>query len=280
MGRYSIYHQIQTLDPEKDHQQIVYLVGCYEFPHTVKKALEFAMLKTFCVPSISQLLAQTGHFAAHGQKRYDDTALLIAEIGEHGYDSERGRAAIRRMNQLHHRYNISNDDFLYVLSVFTFEPMHWNAKIGWRKSTPIERQAQFRFWQEIGQRMNIQNIPPTYEAFEQFSRDYEQRCFAYSEANHQIAEASMQVYLAMFPAFVRPLLRPFIYAAMEDHMLAAMGYPAPAQWRRRLVALGMRGYALITRFSPPRRTPYHFTKLPTKTHPNGYRIEDLGPQEE
>lgn len=62
------------------------------------------------MPTISSLLAQTGYFAAHGQKRYDDTALIIAEIAENGYDSERGRAAIRRMNQIYHHFPISNGD--------------------------------------------------------------------------------------------------------------------------------------------------------------------------
>ncbi|WP_044207446.1 hypothetical protein [Coleofasciculus chthonoplastes] len=54
----------------------------------------FKMVKTFCVPSISRLLTRTGEFHHHTQKRYDDTGLLIAEILQWGYESERGAEAI------------------------------------------------------------------------------------------------------------------------------------------------------------------------------------------
>src|SRR5258706_9468434 len=94
--------EITAFDPIRDHLKIVQWVGEYEFPFETQRSLEFALFRTFAVPSISGLLASTGHFVAHGQKRYDDTALIIAEIAENGYDSERGRDAIRRMNQIHH----------------------------------------------------------------------------------------------------------------------------------------------------------------------------------
>jgi hypothetical protein len=55
------------------------------------------------VPSIAQLLASTGEFTG-ALKRYDDTDLLISTFAENGYDSAVGRAAIRRMNQIHGRF--------------------------------------------------------------------------------------------------------------------------------------------------------------------------------
>src|SRR5205085_10302803 len=108
--------QIRALDPVKDHQRIVFLNTCYEFPFDTTRALEFALFRTFCVPSISTLLDQTGELVYRAQKRYDDTDLIVSELMEWGYDSERGKAALRRMNQLHSRFAIGNDDFLYVLS--------------------------------------------------------------------------------------------------------------------------------------------------------------------
>ncbi len=67
-----------------------------------------------------------------------------------GYDSPEGRRAIRRMNQIHGRFEISNDDFLYVLSSFVFEPIRWNARFGWRPLIEAERLASFHFWLEVG----------------------------------------------------------------------------------------------------------------------------------
>ena len=56
MSHYTIRDQIQRLDPEKDNQRIVFLSTCYDFPFDTTRALEFALFRTFGVPSISSLL--------------------------------------------------------------------------------------------------------------------------------------------------------------------------------------------------------------------------------
>jgi hypothetical protein len=71
---------------------------------------EILSLADFAVPRISALLDRTGEFHQRAQKRYDDTAIILGEILEHGYDSERGRAALRCMNRIHARFAITNDD--------------------------------------------------------------------------------------------------------------------------------------------------------------------------
>ena len=78
MSGSSILDQIRVLDPERDHQRIVFLCTCYEFPFDTTRALEFALFRTFCVPSISALLDRTGEFRDRAQKRYDDTDLMSA----------------------------------------------------------------------------------------------------------------------------------------------------------------------------------------------------------
>ena len=123
MPRTAILDEIRRLDPERDNQRIVFLCSCYEFAFDMTRALEFALFRTYCVPSISGLLDRTGEFARRAQKRYDDTDLIVATMMAYGYDSERGRAALRRMNHIHGRFAIANDDFLYVLSTFIYEPI-------------------------------------------------------------------------------------------------------------------------------------------------------------
>ena len=139
VNRYSILAAIQKLDPKKDHQRIVFLSTCYDFPFDTTRALEFALFRTFCVPSISALLDRTGEFQSRPQKRYDDTDIIVSELLEWGYDSERGKRALRRMNQLHGRFAIANEEFLYVLSTFIFEPIRWNERFGWRPMCTQER---------------------------------------------------------------------------------------------------------------------------------------------
>jgi hypothetical protein len=85
----------------------------------------------------------------------------VSEITEHGYDNERGRAAIERINALHGRFRISNGDFLYVLSSFIYEPIRWIARFAWRPMREHERLALFYFWREVGQRMSIHSLRTT-----------------------------------------------------------------------------------------------------------------------
>ncbi|MEK6662954.1 MAG: hypothetical protein AABY73_03715 [Pseudomonadota bacterium] len=86
--------EMRGLDSERDHQQIVQRMVCYDFPFYTTRALEFALFRTYCVPSISGLLDRTGEFARCPQKRYDDTDLIVSEMMEWGYDSARGAAAL------------------------------------------------------------------------------------------------------------------------------------------------------------------------------------------
>ncbi len=105
------------------------------------RALELALFRTFAVPSIARLLDQTRQFTDDTQRRYDDTAIIINEILLNGYDSGRGRDFIKRMNRIHGQYQISNEDFLYTLSTFIFEPVRWIDRFGWRQTYPNEREA-------------------------------------------------------------------------------------------------------------------------------------------
>ena len=84
MSRYAILAEIKKLDPLRDHQRIVFLSTCYDFPFDTTRALEFALYRTFCVPRISALLDRTGEFQNRAQKRYDDTDLLVSELLEWG----------------------------------------------------------------------------------------------------------------------------------------------------------------------------------------------------
>jgi hypothetical protein len=277
MPRQSILEQIRALDPVADHKRIVFLNMCYEFPFDTTRSLEFALFRTYCVPSISALLDRTGESYHRAQKRYDDTDLIISELVEWGYDSDRGQRALRRMNQLHGRFQIANEDFLYVLSTFIYEPIRWNARFGWRLMCEQERLAMFHFWREVGRRMNVQDIPTDYHAFEAFNVAYERRHYRFTEANQRVGAATRDLFISWFPRFLHPLVRPAIYALMDDPILTAFGFPRPSRLTRGLVtgALWLRARAL--RWLPPRRRPRLRTQMKHRSYPQGYRIEELGP---
>jgi hypothetical protein len=266
-----------SLDPRRDCAQIARELARVTFPWDTTRALELALFRTFASPRIGGLLHATGEFEARAQKRYDDTDLIVSEIIEHGYDSERGRRAIARMNAIHTRFKIADGDFLYVLSTFILEPIRWNARFGWRGMTETERLAWFWFWCEIGKRMEITGIPESYAALEQYSVAYERDAFRFTEANSRIALATREMFARWFPAPLRPLVRRSIHALLDPPLLTAFGLEPASPWLRHTTAAALRARARLLRWLPKRRRAQLRTEIRRADYPHGYRIESLGP---
>jgi len=269
--------EIRGLDPVADHRRIVYLDVCFEFPWDTTRALELALFRTFAVPSIAALLDSTGEFGRAAQKRYDDTDLILSTIVEAGYDSDQGKRAIRQMNRIHGRFAITNEDFLYVLSSFVFEPIRWNARFGWRPLIETEKIATFEFWREVGRRMAIEEIPQRYEEFERFNEEYERREFRPTEAARRVGAATRDMFLAWFPGLPRRLGAPAIQALMDEPLLEAFGFPRPPRAVRAAVEAALRARARAVALLPPRRRPRLRVRRRTRTYGRDWALEELGP---
>jgi hypothetical protein len=203
--------------------------------------------------------------------------LILSEILENGYDSERGRAALRRMNQQHGRYRIPNDEYLYTLSTFIFEPIRWNSRFGWRPLTDNEKQASYYFWRRIGEFMAIKDIPDSFEAFERFNVDFERAHFACSDNNKVLGEVTRNFMIArVLPRRLARLGEPFVYAMLDDAMCDAVGFPRPSQAMRSLLNGLMRARAMALRSLARRAEPRLITRQRHPSYPNGYQIDDLG----
>lgn len=273
----SILRQIERLDPERDHQRIVFLSTCYDFSFDTTRALEFALFRTFAMPSIAALLDRTGEFQKRPQKRYDDTDIIVSELMEWGYDSERGAAALARMNLIHGHFAIANDDFLYVLSTFVYEPIRWNQRFGWRPMVEAEKLAMFHFWRAVGTRMGIRDIPRDYAVFEAFNRRYERERVAPSAAAGRTGSATRELFASWFPAALKPLVRHAIHAMMDDATRAAFGFPDAAVWVKRSVLGAMALRAGLLRLLPKRRKPRLRTAMRRRSYPGPYRLDQVGP---
>ncbi len=277
MQRFDRLQYIQQLDPIQNCCEICCLIAGYEFPWDMTRALEIALFRTFCVPSISKLLDATGEFLHHPQKRYDDTGLIVSSILKWGYHSEKGQAAIQRMNRIHAHFPISNADYLYVLSTFVFDPVRWIDRFGWRPLCEVEQQSLFHFWYCVGQQMNLQDIPPTYQLLEQYNLEYEQQHCRFSEATQRVGQATLQLFLSWFPAILRPVLKPAVYGWLDDRMLDAFGFPQPSPNQRQRVEQLLRLRGRLLRHFPPRTEPDFYVDLPSRSYPQGYELADLGP---
>ena len=278
INRYARLEYINNLCPIKDYEQIYRLTTAYEFPWDMTVSLAIALLRTFCVPSISKLLDQTGEFRRHAQKRYDDTGLLLAEIVKWGINSSRGCEAIERMNIIHGYFPITNSDYLYVLSTFIYEPIRWNERFGWRLMCENERLASFYFWVAVGEKMGIEGIPPTYEAFEEFNQNYEWQNFRYERSNQNVGKATVNLFLSRFPKLLHPLIQPWIYALMDEPMLKAFNFPYPSSLTRKILESSLKLRGLMQRCLLPKQNPSFYTDETIPSYPEGYQLTDLGPK--
>lgn len=269
--------KIAELDPETDFEEISRIVSYYEFPWDVQQSLSFALFRTYAVPSIGRLLFDTGEFTEDTQKRHDDTALVLESVLDEGMESQKGRAAVRRMNQMHGSYDISNDDMRYVLATFVVIPQRWIRDYGWRKGVEAERIAAVRYYQRMGRLMGIKDIPADFAEFEELLDTYEDEHFAYDEKSRAVADATLKLLVSFYPRIFAKGTNMFSRALMDDHLLKAFGYKKPSRPVVWLSRASLRMRARIVRFMPPRRTPLHAIDLKRiKSYPGGFIVERLG----
>ncbi|WP_232679598.1 oxygenase MpaB family protein [Nocardioides sp. R-C-SC26] len=249
-------NRIALLDPEVDHAEIYRILALHEFPWDFNQSLSFALFRTYAVPSIGRLLDETGEFTRACQKRYDDTALLLEAPLVHGFDSTEGRVAVRRINQMHARYAISNEDMLYVLATFVVVPKRWIDDFGWRPLSPAEVRASVLHYRELGRRMAIKDMPQTYDGFATLMDDYEREHFGFDAGARRVADATLAPLASFYPAAAAPLVRRFSLALMDVPLLEAFGYHDPGPAWRSASEGALRARARLLRYFPTRRRPF------------------------
>ncbi len=269
----------EQLDPVRDSHEISLHVSAYDFPWDNVQALSFALLRTYAVPSIGRLLDQTGEFTTRVQKRYDDTGLLLEEVQRHGFGSGRGRSAVRRINQMHGMYDISNEDFRYVLATFVVVPKRWIDDFGFRPLSPNEIAATTNYYIELGRRMAIKDIPEDYAGFEQLLDDYEREHFAFDPGGRRVADSTLELVTTFPPNKYAPkwVTKRFAYCVMDESLARAFHYPIPSRFERALFRGALKLRARLLRFAPARSKPKWASQLGYyRTYPAGYDIDHLG----
>ncbi|MFD5070893.1 oxygenase MpaB family protein [Streptomyces sp. NPDC058369] len=277
MKRYDRLQEIQRLDPERDFLEIYRITVTYEFPWDITRALELALYRTYAVPSIGGLLADTAELTGRSQKRYDDTALLLDTVVEHGFDSDPGRTALRRINRMHAAYDISNDDMRYVLCTFVVTPKRWLDAYGWRRLCDHELRAFAAYYRTLGARMGIKDLPQTYEDFERTLDTYEDTHFGWDAGARAVSDATLELMASWYPRALAPLVRGASLSLLDDSLLRAFRYERPAPVARNITRGALRLRARAVRLLPPRTKPHYARQNPEiKGYPGGYEVAALG----
>lgn len=281
--RWGIFHnpevrqEIDSLDEVKDCQRIAKLLYSYEFPFDFVRALEVALLYTYGSRSVSRLLDKTGEFSKSGQKRYDDTAILVSLFVESGWDGEFGRKALERVNKSHSHYKIPNDDFAYVLWTFIHFPIEWSKTHGRRQLTQKEQNAWFNFWREIGVRMNMENLPKSKAEFDDFVLEYEAREMIYDPANKNVTDATIAIMANWFPKFVRPMITPVSLSLMPDKFVIAVGHEVPSNTVKAITNTSLKILSKFTKVFALGSYPTTVDNRRDLTYRNQFKVEELRP---
>jgi len=281
--RFGLFHdpkvaiEIDSLDEHKDVQRIVYLMAKYEFSWDIVRSLDLALFYSYGSDSVSKLLARTGEFEKHGQKRYDDTAILIGHFIESGWDGEYGRRAIERMTKTHGHYTIPNDDFIFVLWTFIEFPIRWAEDYGRRPMTQHEQNAWFNFWVEIGRRMGMVNVPQSKGEFDEWIERYESVHMIYAHTTQRIADSTVEVIESWLPKLLRPSVKPTVACLMSDKFLKSVGYDKASPFRRAMVKGVLKLSGKINSVIVFGRYPSLMAERKDKTYARGYKIEEVQP---
>lgn len=213
-----------------------------EFPFTYTKALQFALFRSYGIPSISKLLAGTSQFTnpETSSKRYTDTELLIREFVGHAPSSQRTIEAISRMNYIHSKYRLSgqilDDDMLYTLSLFASEPIKWINKYEWRQLEDFEKCAIGTFWRSMGDAMSISfdSLKSGKVGFRdglhwleevlQWAQYYEKKNMVPHINNKITADETVLLLLWNVPPAMKGIGENLVRALMDARLRAAMMY--------------------------------------------------------
>ncbi|CAO3568746.1 unnamed protein product [Mortierella alpina] len=293
-------------------REVSSVVSELDFPFMYILSLEYALFKTYSIPSISKLLVATKEFKNNGFKRTDDTFLIGFEFLEvHGRnsrrammegkvdererlnDEQRADLAMERLNFIHGQYNIKQGDYLYTLSQIVLETPSFIGRFEWRPLQEIEKNAIFAHWLHHGRAMGIQNIPGSLEKLERWAMEYEIEHSVFAPTNRDLADITFGVMLSLVPSFLHPFARQVAYCLLTNRLRAAFGIAPPPPGLTAIVhGLLYARAAFIRYFMLPRQIPktrtasrankegryvpnYHKYK---PVYPEGYRIDDLGPE--
>ncbi|KAF9957122.1 hypothetical protein BGZ70_009616 [Mortierella alpina] len=300
--------------PLRNHdiaREVAANVSEYEFPFLNVVSLEFALFKTYAIPSISKILAATNEFKNDCLRRADDTVFILLEVTERHArdvrrtmidgkpdekeqlnDERRAELAMERLNFLHGHYNIKQDDYLYTLALFVLEPPSFLGRFEWRPLTDLEKNALLAQWIHNGKIMGIQNIPTSVAELEQWALAYETKHAVFAPTNRVIADATIDLLLSLTPSFMHPFGRKVISCLLTDRLRTAFKIAPPPRGLTPIVeGILYARAAFIRHFMLPRRLPLVRTALRANkenkyvpqfhkykpVYPDGYRIEDLGP---
>jgi hypothetical protein len=146
-------------------EEIFHRLCCFEFPFELFYGINLAFYRTFVSPRIATVYTQTKTLERETEKRVNDTNILVHAWIDHGLDSDEGRASFKHLNRIHGAFrNLTrNEDFVFILCCLIVDNIRMIDIFGWRSLNDIGKEAAFRFYELVGERMNLKDRPKSLE---------------------------------------------------------------------------------------------------------------------
>jgi hypothetical protein len=248
-------NEIASLDPVADNERIMHLSVEVRYGDPVLAAAIFAVgfARQMAVPSIATVVHRRGRapIMTQSRKRNDDSLVFFGEFLRHGYSTAEGHAAIDRLNEIHAPFPIRNDQMLYTLTSLTFDAVRIPALLGLDPMTQIEKDASFHFWQGVGRRMGVTDLPATIDECQAWTQEYERENWAWSEGGEAVARVLVDdLATRWLPTRLLPVGRGLIHSLMEDEMLDVFHFKRPKARTRAITSALVRAYFAGRRILP------------------------------
>jgi hypothetical protein len=249
----------------------------FELSDEFRMGFFLSYFRNFAVPHIAKTLLQYGEIVRDPIKRSYDTAIVIYELIADGVDGPRGEAMVSLLRRAHKGVPGSDDDFLYVLLTLLIVPLDYIDRFGRRSLRREEKEAAFRFYMHLGQRMGLTIELEAYDEAEKFFRQYERANIAASLEGQRLFDLTVGLYQERLPRAMHRLARRILSALFADDQLnMALGLsPAiPALMKVLRVSLRLKAKCKFR----PRTATFVPGRSGSKVYPSGYKLQDLGPR--
>jgi hypothetical protein len=252
---YAIRRRIAALDPVEDNEEAARLTFevLYGDPIGVHAALLVGFSRQVAVPGIARVIYRGGggETLRDVARRIDDTLTLFGAFFHWGYSSPQGRAAIARMEQIHSRFAITDEQKRYTLATLIFEGERIGRHLGFNPFTASEREVIWRFWCGVAEQMPLGGLPPTAGELWRWMLEYEREHWRYTDDGRHVVDRFFEDWTTRwFPRPARGLGRQILLALMDEDLRAVLHLEDPSRRVQRLLRVSARAYLPLTLVRP------------------------------